>query len=108
MAKNPFKSENLTTQFSSTGEPIQPQLSDKAFKYLYSWEELRQRTKDAAWLYDQCKEMLEKGESLEEVEKTYMKLESCITKLASYYRKRFDVKLGYLRTRINELKNAAK
>lgn len=100
--------KKLTTQFSVTGEPIQPQLSDKVFKHLYSWEELRQRTKDAAWLYDQCLEMLNKGEKIEEIEKTIMRLEDMIKKFAEFYRKRFEIKLGYLRTRLDELKNEAK
>lgn len=91
----------------TSGEIIQPQLSDKAFKYLYSWEELRQRTKDAAWMYDQIHEMLEKGE-IDEVEKMVEKLEDDIKKFSEFYRKRFEIKLGYIRTRINELKSNKK
>lgn len=87
---------------------IQPQLSDKAFKHLYSWEEMRNRTKDAAWMYDQIHEMLEKGEKTEEIEKMVEKLEQDIKKFAEFYRRRFEVKLGYIRTRLNELKSEKK
>ena len=94
-----------TLQFSSTGEVIQPVLSDKVFKHMYTWEEMRNRTKEPAWLYDQCLEMINKNEKIAEIEKVVIKLEESIKKLAEFYRRRFDVKLGYIRTRLNELKN---
>lgn len=96
-------SDKAVKGVTTTEEVIQPQLSDKAFKYLYSWEELRQRTKDAAWMYDQAHAMLEKGESLDEVEKIIESLEKDIQKFSEFYRKRFNIKIGYLRTRLNEL-----
>jgi hypothetical protein len=102
-----FSKPEKTTEVKeiATGQPpIQQELSDKAFKHLYSWEELRNRTKDAAWLYDQAYAMLEKGEELEEVEKTIQILEKDIQKFSEFYRKRFNIKIGYLRTRLNELR----
>jgi len=85
---------------------IQGALSDKAFKYLFTWDELKNRTKDASWMYDQIHAMLEKGEKLDEVEKMIEKLEADIKKFAEFYRKRYEIKLGYLRTRLNELKSS--
>lgn len=108
MATPQMKPTNLTDQFASSSEPIQPQLSNKAFKFLYSWEDMRQRVKKAEWLYAQATQMMERNEKIEEIEKLVTDLESQIVNLAEFYRSRYRVKIGYINNQLKEIKKESK
>ena len=108
---NEFVTDNKpdkVKEIDTTGEPIQPVLSDKAFKHLYTFEELRQRTKKVQWMNDQILAMIEKGEKINEIQKLVVSMEESIKNLADYYKKRYEVKLGYIHNQLKKIEENAK
>lgn len=106
---NEFVTKNkpdTVKEIDTKGEPIQDVLSDRAFKYLYTFEELRQRTKKVQWMNDQILAMIEKGEKLNEIQKMVVTMEESIKNLADYYKKRYEVKLGYIQNQLSKLTDA--
>lgn len=95
-------------EIDTTGEPIQDVLSDRAFKYLYTFEELRQRTKKVQWMNDQILAMIEKGEKVNEIQKLVVSMEESIKNLADYYKRRYEVKLGYIHNQLKKIEENAK
>ena len=81
--------------------PIQPQLSDKAFKHVYSWTELQNRTKQAEWLHKQIINMMERDEKLETIQELVDQFELEITGLTDYYQRIYKAKLGKIKLALN-------
>jgi hypothetical protein len=99
---------DVVKEIDTTGKPIQDTLSDRAFKHLYTFEELRQRTKKVQWINDQILAMIDKGEKINEIQKLVVSMKDGIKNLAEYYKKRYEVKLGYIYNQLKHLEANAK